>query len=109
VRLLVALLFALPAGAAPVRAGTPHLQLRLEGLFGQPTTRLGARGGLLLEHRAKPGSKALLGFERGHPSTFRMFMTAGPSSTMNIAGKMNMTVGKSILIGAFIAFSSAAA
>src|SRR5207245_7302571 len=46
VRLLVALLFALPAGAAPVRAGTPHLQLRLEGLFGQPTTRLGARGGL---------------------------------------------------------------
>src|SRR2546423_1097027 len=29
--------------------------------------------------------------------------------TRNIAGKMNITVGKSILIGAFIAFSSAAA
>jgi len=46
VRLLVALLFAFPAGAAPLRAGTPQLQLRLEGLFGQPTTQLGARGGL---------------------------------------------------------------
>src|SRR5207249_7010916 len=45
-RLLVALLFAFPAGAAPLRAGTPQLQLRLEGLFGQPTTQLGARGGL---------------------------------------------------------------
>ena len=29
--------------------------------------------------------------------------------TTNIAGKMKSTVGKSILIGAFIAFSSAAA
>ena len=44
-RLLVALLLAFPAGAAPLREGTPHLQLRLEGLFGQPTTQLGARGG----------------------------------------------------------------
>ena len=34
---------------------------------------------------------------------------AGPRMTMNIAGKMKATVGKSILIGAFIAFSSAAA
>ena len=38
-----------------------------------------------------------------------MFITAGPSNTRNIAGKMNSTVGKIILIGAFIAFSSAAA
>ena len=44
-RLLVALLLAFPAGAAPLREGTPHLQLRLEGLFGQPTTQLGARAG----------------------------------------------------------------
>ena len=33
----------------------------------------------------------------------------GPRMTMNIAGKMKITVGKSILIGDFIAFSSAAA
>jgi hypothetical protein len=45
VRLLVAVLVAFPAAAAPLPPGTPHLQLRLEGLFGQPTTRLGARGG----------------------------------------------------------------
>ena len=31
--------------AAPLPAGTPLLNLRLEGLFGQPTTLLGARGG----------------------------------------------------------------
>ena len=31
--------------AAPLPAGTPHLSLKLEGLFGQPTTLLGARGG----------------------------------------------------------------
>ncbi|TMA27158.1 MAG: hypothetical protein E6J78_11140 [Deltaproteobacteria bacterium] len=31
--------------AAPLRAGTPQLSLRVEGLFGQPTTQLGARGG----------------------------------------------------------------
>src|SRR5919198_1879803 len=35
--------------------------------------------------------------------------SAGPRMTMNIAGKMKRTSGKSILIGAFIAFSSAAA
>ena len=34
---------------------------------------------------------------------------AGPRITRNMAGKMKSTVGKSILIGAFIAFSSAAA
>src|ERR687887_657234 len=37
------------------------------------------------------------------------FSRAGPRMTMNIAGKMKRTSGKSILIGAFIAFSSAAA
>jgi hypothetical protein len=37
------------------------------------------------------------------------FRKAGPRMTMNIAGKMKITVGKSILIGAFIARSSAAA
>jgi len=42
---LLALLLALPAGAVPLRPGEPHLQLRLEGLFGQPTTQLGVRGG----------------------------------------------------------------
>jgi hypothetical protein len=31
--------------AAPLRAGTPQFNLRFEGLFGQPTTLLGARGG----------------------------------------------------------------
>ena len=34
--------------AAPLRAGTPQLSLRVEGLFGQPTTQLGARGASLL-------------------------------------------------------------
>jgi hypothetical protein len=32
--------------AAPLRAGTPLVNLRLEGIFGQPTTLLGARGGV---------------------------------------------------------------
>ena len=44
-RLLAAALLAFPAAAAPLPPGTPQLQLRLEGLFGQPTTQLGARGG----------------------------------------------------------------
>jgi hypothetical protein len=43
--ILVLLLLGFPAVAAPLRPGTPHLSLRLEGLFGQPTTLLGARGG----------------------------------------------------------------
>jgi len=42
---LAALLIAFPAAAAPLAQGTPHLQIRAEGLFGQPTTLLGARGG----------------------------------------------------------------
>jgi hypothetical protein len=45
VRQLAALLLAFPAAAAPLRPGTPRLQLRLEGLFGEPTSRLGPRGG----------------------------------------------------------------
>jgi hypothetical protein len=48
VRLLAAFLLALPAAAAPLQPGAPHLQLRLEGLFGQPTTQLGVRGGAAL-------------------------------------------------------------
>jgi hypothetical protein len=46
VRLLAAVLVAFPAAAAPLPPGTPQLQLRLEGLFGRPTTNLGVRGGL---------------------------------------------------------------
>jgi hypothetical protein len=34
-----------PALAAPLREGTPQLQIRFEGLVGQPTTLLGPRGG----------------------------------------------------------------
>jgi hypothetical protein len=48
VRLLAAFLLAFPAAAAPLQPGAPHLQLRLEGLFGQPTTQLGVRGGAAL-------------------------------------------------------------
>ena len=44
-----------------------------------------------------------------YPKSAEMFMIAGPRMTRNIAGKMKSTVGNSILIGAFIAFSSAAA
>jgi hypothetical protein len=43
--MLAALLLSSPAIAAPLRPGDSHLQLRLEGLFGQPTTELGVRGG----------------------------------------------------------------
>jgi hypothetical protein len=46
VRLLAAVLVSFPAAAAPLRPGTPQLQLRLEGVFGQPTTNLGVRGGV---------------------------------------------------------------
>jgi hypothetical protein len=45
VRQLAALLLAFPAAAAPLRPGTPRLQLRVEGLFGEPTSRLGVRSG----------------------------------------------------------------
>ncbi len=44
-RWLLPILLALPAAAAPLPPGSPRLQLRLEGLFGQPTTLLGVRGG----------------------------------------------------------------
>jgi hypothetical protein len=46
VRLVAAVLVAFPAAAAPLRPGMPQLQLRLEGLVGQPTTNLGVRIGL---------------------------------------------------------------
>jgi hypothetical protein len=45
VRLSLLLLLALPAVAAPLPPGTPQLAMRLEGVFGQPTTQLGVRGG----------------------------------------------------------------
>ena len=42
----IALLFlTLPAAAAPLPQAAPRLTLRVEGIFGQPTTLLGARGG----------------------------------------------------------------
>ena len=44
-RFLALIFLALPAAAAPLSRDTPLLQLRLEGLFGQPTTLLGVRGG----------------------------------------------------------------
>ncbi len=44
-RCLAAILLAFPAAAAPLPQGTPVWQFRAEGLFGQPTTLLGARGG----------------------------------------------------------------
>lgn len=44
-RSLALLLLALPVAAAPLPAGAPRLQLRFEGIFGQPTTLLGARPG----------------------------------------------------------------
>jgi hypothetical protein len=45
VRGLALILFALPAAAAPLPRDAPLLQLRLEGVFGQPTNRLDVRGG----------------------------------------------------------------
>ena len=44
-RLATIVLLTLPAAAAPLPPGTSHLELRMEGLFGQPTTRMGSRGG----------------------------------------------------------------
>jgi hypothetical protein len=46
VRLLAALLAVLPPAAAPLRPESPRLQLRLEALAGEPSTRLAARAGL---------------------------------------------------------------
>jgi hypothetical protein len=45
VRGFLLLLLAVPAAAAPLPKGAPLLQLRLEGIFGQPTNLLGVRGG----------------------------------------------------------------
>lgn len=44
-RRVALLLLALPAAAAPLPPGTAQLAIRLEGVFGQPTTQLGVRGG----------------------------------------------------------------
>lgn len=44
-RFLALISLALPAAAAPLGRDAPQLQLRLEGLFGQPTSLLGVRGG----------------------------------------------------------------
>ena len=44
-RFLALIFLALPVAAAPLGKDAPQLQLRLEGLFGQPTTLLGVRGG----------------------------------------------------------------
>jgi hypothetical protein len=46
VRLAALLLLAFPAAAAPLKEGTPALQLRVEAFGGQPTTLLGPRPGL---------------------------------------------------------------
>lgn len=45
-RCLALLFLALPVAAAPLQQGAPQLQLRFEGVVGQPTTLLGVRGGL---------------------------------------------------------------
>jgi hypothetical protein len=46
VRLLPLLILACPAAlAGPIPPEAPRFAVRLEGLFGQPTTNLGARGG----------------------------------------------------------------
>ena len=44
-RLLFALAVALPAAAAPLPADAPRVTTRLEGIFGQPSTLYGVRGG----------------------------------------------------------------
>ena len=64
---------------------------------------------LALEERAQARAEPGLRLVGRHFSTLMMLRSAGPSTTTNIDGKMKSTVGNSILIGAFIAFSSAAA
>ncbi len=44
-RFLALIFLALPVAAAPLGRDVPQLQIRLEGIFGQPTTLLGVRGG----------------------------------------------------------------
>src|SRR5207247_11163072 len=93
--------------------GLFRLRLRLDILVERFTVvdddHLGVRLALLaLQQVAKAGAESV--FEVGaHLRACMMLMTAGPRITTNIDGKMKSTVGKSILIGAFIAFSSAAA
>ena len=64
---------------------------------------------LALEERAQARAEPGLRLVGRHFSTLMMLRSAGPSTTTNIDGKMKRTVGNSILIGAFMAFSSAAA
>ena len=66
--------------------------------------RLEGNEPLRTELRDAPGRAA-----RAQPvKSFSSEIIAGPRTTTNIAGKMNTAVGNSILIGAFIARSSAA-
>ena len=44
-RFLALVFLALPVAAAPLGRDAPQLQIRLDGIFGQPTTLLGVRGG----------------------------------------------------------------
>ncbi len=65
-----------------------------------------------LELAAKTRAEAplrLVVLARGHQKSLARLMNAGPRMTRNMAGKMKSTVGKSILIGDFIARSSASA
>jgi len=71
--------------------------------------RVGIAVLLALELGAQARAEAVLGLGRRHLNTVRRCSIAGPRTTMNIDGKMKNTVGSSILIGAFMAFSSAAA
>src|SRR5207253_1719462 len=63
---------------------------------------------LLRQLRAQPAAESGFGLV-AQWNAFVNESTAGPRMTTNIEGKMKSAVGKSILIGAFIAFSSAAA
>ncbi|HUJ27225.1 MAG TPA: hypothetical protein VLW85_14470 [Myxococcales bacterium] len=44
-RVLLAIAVTFPAAAAPLPAETPRVTARLEGIFGQPSTLYGVRGG----------------------------------------------------------------
>ena len=77
-----------------------HLELRLIALL------------LLRELGTQPTAEPGFGLVAHLPTlpkTWTKEMAEGPRMTTNIAGKMKSAVGNIILIGAFIAFSSAAA
>jgi hypothetical protein len=102
--------------AGPDAASAPARHLRR----GDGRIRTGVDGfaGRCLTPRPRRPDVSTLASRRAHglartqlppaENAFMMFIIAGPSTTMNMVGKMKMTVGNSILIGAFIAFSSAA-